>query len=671
MVNHKYILIVLVCGCLLWQTARAQDKAIDSLVNLVNRTQSDSLKSIYFGELATEFSGYDTLKASRYLQQAFQICQKINTPYTWGYYYKCSAVYLYDRGLYTRSLSLADSAVDFFKASKISEGELAHQLAEVLAGKGAVLTVTTQMHKALTEYQLSLNWYEKSTNPLKDQRIGALYNSMGNVFFLLKEYEKGLQYDLRSVPYFIAAKDEEMQAFAYTFVAADYMRLLKFDSAKLYFDKADPIVKKLNKNSINVEYYGKIGEMYWWQRDWANTRKYYTLAYENAKAINQGYNEIEYLRGIGNCFYNEAKHAEADNYFKQAEKLTEQYNLEATQRDLYWTMSRNYHHMGKFELASNYMLRYTKLNDSVASSEFKQRLAEMEEQFNAQKRDQEIIQLQKQKEIQQLSLTQKSTLNYILFGSIAVLLLIGYLAYRNMRTKQKLSKQTEQLQAQRIRELEQEKQLVAFNSLLKGQEEERGRLAKDLHDGLGGMLSGVKLSLGAMKGNLILSEDTARLFSRALDQLDNSISEMRRVAHNMMPEALVKLGLQQAVQDYCDGLTETQQLKINCQFHGLEKRLDAATEIVVYRIAQELLNNVVKHAEATEALVQIMRHENNLNITIEDNGKGFDTSKMDDERGAGLRNVQSRVDYLKGQMDIQSSPGKGTSVHIDCVLEAV
>jgi len=205
--------------------------------------------------------------------------------------------------------------------------------------------------------------------------------------------------------------------------------------------------------------------------------------------------------------------------------------------------------------------------------------------------------------------------------------------------------------------------------LLKGQEEERGRLAKDLHDGLGGMLSGVKLSLGAMKGNLILSEDSARLFSRALDQLDNSISEMRRVAHNMMPEALVKLGLQQAVQDYCDGLSETQQLKINSQFHGLDKRLDAAAEVVIYRVVQELLNNVVKHAEATEALVQVMRHENNLNITIEDNGKGFDTSKMEEARGAGLRNVQSRVDYLKGQMDIQSAPGKGTSVHIDCVLE--
>ena len=194
-------------------------------------------------------------------------------------------------------------------------------------------------------------------------------------------------------------------------------------------------------------------------------------------------------------------------------------------------------------------------------------------------------------------------------------------------------------------------------------------MAKDLHDGLGGMLSGVKLSLGAMKGNSILSEDNTRLFARVLDQLDHSINEMRRVAHNMMPEALVKLGLPQAIQDYCDGLNESNNLKFKTQFYGLENRLEASTEIVVYRIVQELLNNVVKHASATETLVQVMRHENNLNVTIEDNGKGFVVNEADERKGAGLANVRSRVDYLKGQLDIQSSPGKGTSIHIDFVIQ--
>jgi len=204
--------------------------------------------------------------------------------------------------------------------------------------------------------------------------------------------------------------------------------------------------------------------------------------------------------------------------------------------------------------------------------------------------------------------------------------------------------------------------------LLKGQEEERSRMARDLHDGLGGMLSGVKLSLGAMKGNIILSEENGNLFSRVLDQLDHSINEMRRVAHNMMPEALVKLGLQQAIQDYCDGLAESITTKFKVQIHGLEKRMEESTEIVIYRIVQELLNNIVKHANATEVLVQLMRHDANLTITIEDNGNGFDVGSSEN-KGSGLGNVRSRVDYLKGQMDIQSHPGKGTSIHIDFIIQ--
>ncbi len=255
----------------------------------------------------------------------------------------------------------------------------------------------------------------------------------------------------------------------------------------------------------------------------------------------------------------------------------------------------------------------------------------------------------------------------MLAGSSVALLIILFLSYRNLRNKQKLSQQTGQLQAQRIRELEQEQQLVSYNSLLKGQEEERSRMAKDLHDGLGGMLSGVKLSLSAMKGNSILSEENTRLFAQALQQLDNSMAEMRRVAHNMMPEALVRLGLQQALQDYCDDLNESGTIRIRCQFHGLESRLDPATEIVVFRIVQELVNNIIRHAAATEALVQLMRNENMLNIIIEDNGRGFDPSAAP-PKGAGLGNVRSRVDYLHGNMDIRAELSKGVSIHIECPL---
>lgn len=209
---------------------------------------------------------------------------------------------------------------------------------------------------------------------------------------------------------------------------------------------------------------------------------------------------------------------------------------------------------------------------------------------------------------------------------------------------------------------ENEKQLLALNSILKGQEEERSRMAKDLHDGLGGLLSGIKLTLSSMKGNMILQEKDVQLFSKSIGQLDNAITEMRRVAHNLMPEALLKFGLHEAIQDFCDSINESNTVKVKFVQLGMGT-MEKSTEVVLYRIIQELSNNAIKHAAAKNVLIQIDIHEKGITLTVEDDGKGFDVSAA--VKGAGLSNVQSRVDYLKGAIHIHSGIGEGTSVNIE------
>jgi two-component system NarL family sensor kinase len=277
----------------------------------------------------------------------------------------------------------------------------------------------------------------------------------------------------------------------------------------------------------------------------------------------------------------------------------------------------------------------------------------------------EIKQLESDKEMQGYSIRQKSVLNYILIGSLAALLTVGFLGFRNLRNRHQLAKQQDELQQQRIRELEKDKQLVAVDSLLKGQEGERSRLAKDLHDGLGGLLSGIKFSLSNMKNNMVITADNLAVFERSLDMIDTSIRELRRVAHNMMPEMLTQFGLDEAVKDYCNTINSTKMLSVKYQSLGMESRLESTSEIIIYRIVQELLNNTMKHAAATEVFVQLIREGNRLNVVVEDNGKGFDMSAAEEHKGAGLVNVRSRVDYLKGQLDIHSERGKGTLVNIE------
>ena len=213
---------------------------------------------------------------------------------------------------------------------------------------------------------------------------------------------------------------------------------------------------------------------------------------------------------------------------------------------------------------------------------------------------------------------------------------------------------------------ENEKQLLALNSILKGQEEERSRMAKDLHDGVGGMLSGIKLNLSSMKGNMIIQEKDAQLFNKSITQLDNAIAEMRRVAHNMMPEALIKFGLSEAIQDYCDGINESHTVVMKFTAIGQSGPLEKSIEVILYRIVQELSNNAIKHAEAKNIFIQLSQHPKGLSLVVEDDGKGFDTHQI--TKGAGLQNVQSRVDYLKGHFTIESETGKGTSVNVDIPL---
>ena len=308
--------------------------------------------------------------------------------------------------------------------------------------------------------------------------------------------------------------------------------------------------------------------------------------------------------------------------------------------------------MGRYKESVEYLQQYNEIRDTILNEERKKFALELETKYETEKKDNLIL-------LQTVQLEKKSLVNYLLIGGAIALLLIIALLYRNYRHKQKL-------QEQRIAELETEKQLSATEAVLKGEEQERTRLAKDLHDGLGGMLSGIKHSFNNMKGNLVMTPENAQAFERSMDMLDSSIKEMRRVAHNMMPETLVKYGLDTALRDFCQDMNLAGSVKVIYQSVGLENAvIDQTTSITIYRIVQELVNNILKHASAKQAVVQINKLNDQISITVEDDGNGFDTSILRQSKGMGWSNILNRVEFMKGVMDVQSGPGNGTSVHIE------
>ena len=368
---------------------------------------------------------------------------------------------------------------------------------------------------------------------------------------------------------------------------------------------------------------------------------------------------------IGFCYEKLQNYSAARKYLLKALPIASEGNFQRVKLEILQELVKVEEKTNNISRAYEYLKQSTALNDSLNASESKKIIAEIENKYQAAEKEKDILQLKKDKQIQALSLKQKSTLNYFLIGSVAVILMIGLLGFRNFRQRQLFSRQQVELQQQRIRELEKDRQLVAVDSMIKGQEDERSRLAKDLHDGLGGLLSGVKYSLSNMKDNLIITPDNMAVFERSLDMLDTSIKELRRVAHNMMPEMLTKFGLDEALKEYCNTINATGLLSVKFQSLGMDSRLDKSVEIIVFRIVQELLNNILKHAVATEAFVQLIRQETRLNMVVEDNGKGMDIGLTETSKGAGWVNIRSRVDYLKGQLDIHSELGKGTLINIE------
>src|SRR5690606_3741784 len=301
----------------------------------------------------------------------------------------------------------------------------------------------------------------------------------------------------------------------------------------------------------------------------------------------------------------------------------------------------------------------------IANEQSLKEIQRLEVQYQTAAKNKTLAEQKAVLAMRQAALRKKDMVNTVLIMGCLLLTGLILLVYKHVRNRQKLHAKEQELNRQKINELEKERQLVAAQSLMKGQEEERSRLAKDLHDGVGGLLSGVKLGLSTMKGNVFLSEENAQAVNTILGQLDNSIAELRRVSHNMMPEALVKFGLKEALENYCENIIQSSPLDVRLQTYGLDQRLEQDTEIILYRMVQELLNNVNKHAEATQDLVQLIRESDKFTLTVEDDGKGFDANDPNHHQGAGLQNIKARAGYVNGDVDIRTRPGEGTSITIE------
>ncbi|AQX06022.1 hypothetical protein ATB99_15835 [Elizabethkingia meningoseptica] len=258
-----------------------------------------------------------------------------------------------------------------------------------------------------------------------------------------------------------------------------------------------------------------------------------------------------------------------------------------------------------------------------------------------------------------LAFKEKINTYYTVF--IIVFIILIFLLLYAYKQRANSMKQRDELHALALEKEKQNSKISTLTALLEGQEQERGRLARDLHDGLGGLLSGTKLQLSYLDPHQ--SENIEAGISKSINQIDGAVEELRRVAHNLMPDLLMKYGLEVAIQEFASRMSNSA-LNIHTEFISYSNSISEEKQLLLYRIIQELVNNVIKHAKASEIIIQISEAENVLNLTVEDDGKGFDRKSLDIRKTAGFHNIESRVQFLKGTMNITSELNIGTSIEL-------
>ncbi|WP_460687164.1 tetratricopeptide repeat-containing sensor histidine kinase [Niabella aquatica] len=625
-------LVILIIG----QNVRAQDTASDSLILLYKKVSNDTTKARLLFEIGDHLSATDTAKAISYNQQGMQLAKNNEYTRAIGHFYlgRIYMDYNYDAGL-----------AEFKKANRLFE----------------------KFPIAASYLYQSRSW----------SNIAVLEQYRNND----KEYTSILLD--KAIPLALKAGDKIKMAGYYTMVGLPFMNNRNLQKAIYYFSQSNDIIKSIGPdNEYSLGNYVNIARSYCFLKDYKSAKKYLDSAYryihlfphsgycidyyivksmyhidlkEVEKGINSLDNGLKLARKNNNPFeirellYQKARiYDEQKNYREAKNTIQELLNggyalIDSDKEQLYHDLAYLHQQLGDTKEAYKWLSKYTEFADSLTTKNNKLEFAKLEAKYNYEKKEKELLLVSSKEKIQRM-------LMWISFGGLLTVSLLFMYLYRIRKAKSE----------QQVQSLKQQQQIALTQALLQGEEKERARLAQDLHDGLGGMLAGVKINL-----THALQDVSTPEINKAIGQLDNSVTELRRIARNMMPEALLRSGLETALADLCQSLSN-EKLKICHSFINISaETFSKQIQIIIFRIIQELLSNIVKHADASEAYLQCSQDGAYFYITVEDNGKGINQSGYSSRRGIGLDNIQSRVDFLKGKMDFNSEPGKGTITNIE------
>ena len=450
--------------------------------------------------------------------------------------------------------------------------------------------------------------------------LSKVLNRQGFAFYYEGDKETAIKYFLKAKEFHEALHLERLLAYDYNFLGSAY--------------------QYLEKDKLSREYLGKA------------------LAYFKKHDMASDMAEVLYNIGIG--FYNADVLDSSIYYFEKILLLPKQSATDYVALQTYSSLSDAYAEKGNYKKAYNYQVKYTTLNDSLLNNEKIKQIAEMRTRYETEKKEQQIILLNEQNR------TKLAQRNFFIAGTaILLLILLGLSFYYTQRHK--IVIKNEQIAQEKISSLLKEQEIKSYDAMIEGQEEERKRIATDLHDRLGSMLSTVKLLFGNLNEKIDIHQaDNQKQYDKASSLLDEAVLEVRRIAQNLSTGMVITFGLIPALEEFCDSIRESKLLKCKFLCYGIDERMEQHIEIGIFRMMQEIVNNVLKHAKAKNLTIQINRTEDSISVTVEDDGVGFNVQEK--SKGMGLKNLETRAFKMGGTYNVDSKPGYGTISIIEIPL---
>ncbi|MFD2935391.1 tetratricopeptide repeat-containing sensor histidine kinase [Spirosoma flavum] len=593
---------------------------IDSLRKVVRNELTPAARVdswIYLASCYFDLSRTDSIQYC--LQQGFQIIAQ--TPYRSGEYFLLSyQTELLDKNaLYDEALDYAQKSLRLAKS--ITDRELIGDSYTLL---GLVYNDSGQPLKAIQYLRHSLSLipsYTHQKHPVS-QRHHALLN-LGQCYLKLKQHNTAIHWLNQSLQEATTQQDYRIMSIAHWL----------------------------------------LGQCYDSQRHFELAGQQYELGYKYANSIHDWDAIILFFPHLFYHYYRHNQPKKASDFLEIGRQLAEQTpdRIAALPRkNFYVELVSIYRLLKDYPKAVRAQQTVLEITEEINKKASAQRLALLNK-FNQQ--ESQLLLLDRERKMQLIILQKNRLLNVALSLSLLLLAAIFVIIYYNSQQRRRLDRLRQQRE---LAELEQKREVSTLKAVIVGEERERNRLANELHNGVGGLLISARYSLERQ-----IRMTPIQFGSEPLILVDNAYEEIRRIAHNLMPHTLQHVGLAAALEQYCESIVQSTELQLTLQIYGVAERLESSLELWLYRIVQELVSNILKHAKATTALIQLSNNNGLVHLTVEDNGQGFVVTEVLQRDGFGLRQLADRAYYLNGTVLIESEPGAGTSIFIELPTQSL